>query len=94
MDEWVLDEIKRAEELGLEFDGYGLLGNDEQSQCYHVFVWDWSKEVDGLVVDYHREGEQWDRIVDFLERDDDSQPCGTYVTYFGSQIWNFIVGLG
>jgi hypothetical protein len=94
LDDWVLKTIERAKEVGLKFDGYGVIDNDEDCQSYHVFVWDWSYESDGETVDFKREGPEWDRVKEFLHRDDDSQPCGTYITYFGSQIWNFIVGLG
>ena len=94
LSDFVLDTIEEAEKLGLQFDGYGLLGNDEESQCYHIFVWDWSYESDGKIIDFKREGPEWERVKEFLHRDDDSQPCGVYVSYFGGQIWNFIVGLG
>ena len=92
--EFELDTIEDAKKLGLKFDGYGMLSNDEDCQCYHVFVWDWGYESDGNIIDFNREGLEWDRIKEFLTRDDDSQPSGTYTTYFGGQIWNFIVGLG
>jgi len=84
LNQWELEEIERAKEVGLKFGGCGDLKNEEDSQSYIVYRWIWDGEEDA---------ELWEKAQDFLTRDDDGQPAAKYIMYLGKEIWNFVVAL-